>query len=140
MKRVRALFNSDHDDLIYICIAQIFTLKKYFSPTVSAWNFCRIWLIGTVSHLFHCVMEGIFNICISIFLRLLSWCIYVVRTIYSFYSTILLYVFFILYCTTLQVRICVQPQYNCIVQIIYTILYYVLVPICVKSICIIFLL
>ena len=33
-----------------------------------------------------------------------------------------------------------QPSYNFIVRILYTILYYVLVPICVQYICIIFLL
>ena len=56
------------------------------------------------------------------------------------YSTIVSYVFFILFCTTLEVRICVQPWYNCIVHILYTILYYVLVPICVQYIFIILLL
>ena len=35
-ERYDSYFNVDHGDLIYICIAQIFTVKEYFSPTVSA--------------------------------------------------------------------------------------------------------
>ena len=56
------------------------------------------------------------------------------------YSTIASYVLFILYCTTLEVRICVQPQYNFIVRTLYNSLYYVLVLICLHPICIILLL
>ena len=56
------------------------------------------------------------------------------------YSTIVLYVLFILYSTTLDVRICVQPYYNFIVRILYTLLYYLLVPFFVQSICIILML
>ena len=46
-------------------------------------------------------MDGIFNICIGIFLRLLFWSVYIVRTIYS----------------------CLY--YNCIVYMLYTVLYYI---------------
>ena len=56
------------------------------------------------------------------------------------YSTIVSYVLFILYYTTLEVRICVQPYYNFIVRILYTLLYYLLVPFFVQSICIILML
>ena len=52
------------------------------------------------------------------FLPFLFWYVYIVRTIYS----------------------CVQVLHNFIVRTLYNILYYVLVPICVHSICIILLL
>ena len=53
------------------------------------------------SHLFCFLTDGIFNICIIIFLWHLSWYVYTVRTIYS----VLLY--------------------NCIVCILYNIMYYI---------------
>ena len=81
----------------------------------------------------------IFNICIRIF------CDFFFGT-FTFYLqfiavriTIVQYVLFILYCNTLEVRICVQPWYNFILCTLYTILYYMLVLICVHSICIILL-
>ena len=55
------------------------------------------------------------------------------------YSTIVSYVLFILSCTTFEVRIFLQPWYNFIVRILYTIFYYVLVQIYVQPICIILL-
>ena len=82
-------------------------LLKYFhwmnTFTQQFWlvMFCINPLIGTFSHLFCCVTDGIFNICISIFMWHLFWYVYIIHSIYS----------------------CLY--HNCILCIIYTILYYI---------------
>ena len=47
-------------------------------------------------------MDRIFNICIIIVLRFLSWYIYIVCTIYSYLQLVVSYLLFIVFCTIQQ--------------------------------------
>ena len=49
--RYDSSFNGDHGDIIYIFVAETFTLKEYFPQQLRPVNVCRNSLIGTVGPL-----------------------------------------------------------------------------------------